>query len=515
MITQIKKKDIMLALLSGILLVPAFPPFDFYPLAWVALIPLLMALLDKGIKASFVLGMLTGLLYFGGTVYWTFNPMYFFGNIPAIPSFFLVIALCLYLAGYVGIFSMFFSFLSGRSRFPALLLVPVIWVTLEYLRTYAFTGFPWAVLGYSQYKFLTLIQISDITGIYGISFIVAAVNGAIFDVTAYWPKRLSKMPLFERWPMTVGLSALVLVFILSMFYGTWRLKTREDGKQVRASVIQGNFEQEKKWDANFKSEIINTYKELSLKASEESPYIIVWPESSVPFIFDNDNLLSRELIDFQKTLDSYLLFGSVTLKGIKDNKYELANSTILLSPDAEVLSLYDKMHLVPFGEYVPLKSVFPFIGKLVTAIGDFKQGREYTVMNTPSANISSLICYEIIFPGLVRRFARNGADLFVTVTNDAWFGRTSAPYQHFAMAVFRAVENRVPVLRAANTGISGFIDSRGRIISRSGIFERTVLTENLITRSSTRSFYSRYGDLFAFLCIISFVLMIANSGRRH
>jgi len=508
---MVRKKDIALALISGILLVLGFPPFDFYPLMWIAIVPLLISLWDKTMKSSFFLGTLTGFVYFAGTIYWVFNSIYFYGHVPAVLSLFLLIGLCLYLGSYIGIFSVFFNFISRRSRFPALFLVPIIWVTLEFLRTYALTGFPWSVLGYSQYKFLTLIQISDITGVYGVSFLVAALNGAIFDVVVQWPKRLSRMPLFDRWPVTVGLLILTLIIAASLLYGIQKLKTNEEGQNIRASVIQGNFEQEKKWDIKFNRQIIDTYKRLSIKASTDFPDLIVWPESAIPFVFGYDEPLTDEIIEFQKTLDSYLLFGGVIIRDIKDNKYQLSNSAILMSPEGEVLSIYDKIHLVPYGEYVPLRRFFPFVEKLAVGIGDFRPGNEYTVMDIPSAKISNFICYEIIFPGLVRKFANRGANLFVTITNDAWFGRTSAPYQHFSMAVFRAVENRVPVLRAANTGISGFIDAKGRIIKKSDIFVEAVLTENLTIGSFEKSFYTKYGDLFTFLCIIGFILLVANN----
>ena len=199
------------------------------------------------------------------------------------------------------------------------------------------------------------------------------------------------------------------------------------------------------------------------------------------------------------------------MKDVKDGKYQLSNSAVLMSPEGEVLSAYDKIHLVPYGEYVPLRRFFPFIGKLVTAVGDFVPGREYTVMEMPGAKIGTLICYETIFPGMVRKFAQKGAGLFVSITNDAWFGRSSAPYQHFSTAVFRAVENRLPVLRAANTGISGFIDAKGRIRIKSDIFVEAVLTDSVILGSFKKSFYSKYGDLFAFFCIISCVLLLIEN----
>lgn len=196
---MIRKTDIMAALASGILLAAGFPSVDFFPLAWIALVPLMISLLDKGMKPAFLLGMLSGFVYFLGTVFWVYNPMFFYGHLPAALSAVLVAALCIYLSIYVAVFSMLFNYLTVRSRFPALFIAPVLWVTLEFLRTYALTGFPWALLGYSQYKFLTIIQIADITGVYGVSFLIAAVNGAVFDIFFNFPKRLKEMPLSERW----------------------------------------------------------------------------------------------------------------------------------------------------------------------------------------------------------------------------------------------------------------------------------------------------------------------------
>jgi len=394
--------------------------------------------------------------------------------------------------------------------------VPVIWVTLEVLRTYALTGFPWGLLGYSQYKFLMLIQIADITGVYGISFLVASINGAIFDLVLHWPEKQRRMPLFGQWPLTVGLFSLAAAMVFVIFYGMWELRENEHGQMIKVSVIQGNIEQEQKWEAKSQRKIIDIYKRLTIKAMEDSPQLIIWPETAVPFIFGKDEALTTDIKEFQKTISIPLLFGSVLIKGIKDNKYQLSNSAVLLS-DGNVLSTYDKRHLVPYGEYVPLRKIFPFIEKLVIGIGDFIPGQEYIIMNNPPARISTPICYEIIFPGMVRKFVNYGANLIVTVTNDAWFGRTSAPYQHFFMAVLRAVENRVPVARAANTGISGFIDAKGRIVKKSDIFVEAVLTEN-ISIGFQKSFYSKYGDLFAFFCIVAFVLLVANNigtGKRQ
>ncbi len=503
--------DIILAIVSGVLLAFAFPPFDLYPLAWFGLFPLFIAVYRKEPKASFFIGIFSGTIFFLSTVYWIFHSVYFYGGIPAIPSLFIVLLLCAYLGLYTGVFSLAFTFFLRNTRFPALLIAPVLWVTLEFVRTYAFTGFPWSLLGYSQYKFLHLIQISDVTSVYGVSFLVVGMNGLLFDVIVLWPGRSKRIPLFAPGLMTIGIIIYVLIIIMSLIYGTWRLNSEDKGRTIKASVIQGNIEQDKKWDKRFQRDVMNTYKRLSINAMNDSPDIIVWPESALPFVYSYDTSLTEEFLEFQRGLGIHLLTGSVILKEIKDEKPYLSNSAILFSPEGKAIAIYNKIHLVPYGEYVPLRRFFPFIEKLVVGIGDFVAGDDYVVMKSSLADIGNLICYEIIFPGLVRKFVNRGADVLVTVTNDAWFGKTSAPYQHFSMAVFRAIENRRPVIRAANTGVSGFIDGRGRIIKRSNIFKEAVLTEEIFPETSERTFYTRYGDLFAFLCIIISILLIANT----
>ncbi|MDH4028198.1 MAG: apolipoprotein N-acyltransferase, partial [Nitrospirota bacterium] len=358
--------------MSGVLLIPAFPPYDIYPLAWIALIPLLAALWKKNIKASFALGFLTGFIYFLGTVYWVFNSMYYHGSVPAVMSGLMLALLCGYLALYVGAFSVFFNIISEDTRIPSLVLVPVVWVSLELFRTYALSGFPWSVLGYSQYKLLPLIQIADMTGIYGVSFIVAALNGAMFDVAVWWPKKSREMPLLPRWPLIACLLVCLVVLAGVVLYGHAKLKEEESGKKIRVALVQGNIEQDKKWDVRFQKDVIDTYKRLSSDAAKDSPDLIVWPETALPFVLGHNKALSDEITLFQKGLDSHLLTGSVVAK----SGGQYANSAVLLSPGGAVMSVYDKMHLVPYGEYVPFRQFMPFIEKLVVAVGDFVPGKE-------------------------------------------------------------------------------------------------------------------------------------------
>ena len=496
------------ACISGILLALSFPTPDFFPVAWIALIPFLLSLYDKKPGQSFYSGIALGLPYFFGTLYWIYHSINHYGGISFLTSIILVALLCLYLSLYTGAFAFLFSITIRNTKLPALLIAPAFWVVLEFLRSYVFSGFPWSSLGYSQYKFLAMIQIADITGVYGISFLVVAVNGAASDYFLT-KRRIKDMPLFPLSQTAIWASALAICILLSVIYGLVRLGEERPGKQFKASIIQGNIEQDKKWEPAYQNEVIDIYKDLSLRASYEKPSLIVWPESSVPFIFGEDKVYTNDLLDLQSQLGSPLLFGSVLIKEKKKNPYLLSNSAVLLDETGKVAFTYDKIHMVPFGEYVPLRNILFFINKLVSGIGDYTPGNRYVRAHIQSGDFASLICYEMIFPGLVRKFYINGGDFMVNITNDAWFGKTTGPYQHFSMAVFRAVENRKPVIRAANTGVSGFIDSNGKIISKTGLFQRLTLTGEIKT-DTTRSFYSKYGDLFTYIWIVFSVILLTN-----
>jgi apolipoprotein N-acyltransferase len=502
--------DYLPALISGVLLVLSFPVFDLYLLAWVAFVPLLLSLWKKSPGEAFRTGFIFGIVYFFGTLYWIYHSVNLFGGFSFVMSLAIVLLLCCYLSLYPALFAYFFSSLIKKTKMPALLIGPVLWVVLEFIRSYAFSGFPWASIGYSQYKFLSVIQIADITGVYGISFLVFAFNCAIVD-SLLINSRIRKMPLF---PLSHTITAFVVFFLFMAFsigYGLWRLGEERPGRAVRVSVVQGNIEQDKKWDTYFQRYVMDTYAGLSVEAAEDHPALIVWPETAVPFFFGEDREETEELVEFQKNLNTHLLFGSVTVKepSADPDGQLLTNSVILLDNQGKKIYQYDKIHMVPFGEYVPLRRVLFFLDKLVAGIGDYVPGNLYVSAETDFGSFAPVICYEIIFPGLVRKFFSKKGDFLVTVTNDAWFGKTAGPYQHFSMAVFRAIENRKPVVRSANTGISGFIDSSGRIISRTGLFERLVLSEEIKTDSSLTA-YSRYGDLFTYFCIVISAVLLIN-----
>ena len=507
-INTLKLTDYLPALISGVLIVLAFPVFDLYLLAWVAFIPLLLSLWKKSPGEAFQAGFVFGVVYFFGTLYWIYHSINFYGGVSFVASISIVLLLCCYLSIYPAVFAYFFSSFIKKTRLPALLIGPVLWVVLEFVRSYAFTGFPWSSIGYSQYKFLSVIQVSDITGVYGISFLVLAFNCAIVDGLLI-KARIRKMPLFPLSYTIIGFIIFFIVIVSSIGYGFWRLGQDRTGHLVKAGLVQGNIEQDKKWDPVFQKYVMDTYIGLSLDAAGRSPDLIIWPETAVPFIFGDDKKNTEQLLEFQRTLKSYLLFGSVLEKKTSSDQISLTNSVILLDKEGKKTYQYDKIHMVPFGEYVPLRSVLFFVDKLVTGIGDYIPGNQYIKAETPFGSFAPMVCYEIIFPGLVRKFYSKNGDFIVTVTNDAWFGNTAGPYQHFSMAVFRAIENRKPVMRSANTGISGFIDSNGRIIARTELFQRQVVTGEIKT-DNTLTYYSRYGDLFAYCCIVISAILFIN-----
>jgi apolipoprotein N-acyltransferase len=496
------------ALLSGLLLVLCFPTINLFFIAWVALVPFLLSLYNKSPKEAFKAGLFLGIPYFFGTQYWIYHSINHYGGIPFFISIAIVFLLCLYLSLYTGLFALLFSLNIRTPRFQIPFFAPFLWVALEFVRSYMFTGFPWSSIGYSQYKFLHIIQISDITGIYGVSFLIVAVNNAITEVLII-RRRIREMPLLPLSRTVIGLGLLLLFITASLIYGHWRLSEERPGRVIRASIIQGNIEQDKKWVPAYQSEVMEAYRRLSFQAASSSPVIIVWPETAVPFFFGSNKEYTEQLMDLQKHLDTQLLFGSVLIKGKEKEKYFLSNSAILLDTSGRISYIYDKIHLVPFGEYVPLHKFLFFLQKLVVGIGDYIHGDQYLKAETPFGQFATLICYEVIFPGLVRKFYVKGGGFIVNITNDAWFGRTTGPYQHFSMAVFRSVENRKPLIRAANTGISGFIDSNGKILSKTNLFKQASLTMDIKT-DTTRTFYTKYGDLFSYLCIVFSVLLLAD-----
>lgn len=297
-----------------------------------------------------------------------------------------------------------------------------------------------------------------------------------------------------------------------LYYGFWCVGrysykiTNPSIKKLKAAIIQGNIEQDRKWEPQYQEEVFKIYTDLTMEANSNKPNLMVWPEASTPFYFQSDITYRNLLLDLVSEVSSYLLFGSpayeYTGEELKVDNIKMYNSAYLASPKRVILSKYDKIHLVPFGEYVPFRRLLFFVYKMVEGIGEFYGGNEYTVMEIPGGKFGVLICFEAIFPDLSRKFVKKGAEFLVNITNDAWFGVSAAPYQHISMAVFRAIENRVFVIRSANTGISTFITPIGEIINPTRLFERKYLIGEIVPMKDSITFYTKYGDVFAYSCVL-------------
>ncbi len=522
--------------LSGILSVLIFPSIHLEILAWVAFIPLLAALQGQSLKNSFWIGWSTGLIHFFGTLYWVTVAMAVYGHLPKSISAGLLVIQVMYIALYFGAFAMLVQYLGKHACIPLIVSAPVVWTALEYARTYFLLGFPWNLLGYSQHLTPVVIQAADITGVYGISFLVMLVNAGLyscfFSEQVRKESRITHVPFVtcadEHPILRTGANGdvcctretLITAVItagclgLCVIYGVSTVsefeRTADTRETVRVAVVQGNIDQGQKWDTNFKQHILDTYIRLSAATLVEQPDLIIWPETAAPFVFKYDPLYREQLVEAVKSWNTPLLFGVTDIMIVPPpQQYNSLNSAFLLSARGELVAQYDKIHLVPFGEYVPFKKVLFFVEKMVTAIGEIIPGQEYTVMPFQDTPFSSVICFEIIFPNLVRKFVDNGAQFLVTITNDAWYGRTAAPYQHFAMTTFRAVENRSAIARSANTGISGFIDPVGRIMEQSELLVEDWLVADIPMRTTT-TFYTQYGDVFAVGCVL---LVILGTGK--
>ncbi|GFO61795.1 apolipoprotein N-acyltransferase [Geomonas silvestris] len=482
---------VLLALTSGVLLALSFPDPGISLLAWCALVPLLVAAAGTTPARAALLGFVTGLVAYLGILYWLNIVMTSYGKLPAPLSALLYLVLAAYLALYPALV-VWLARKGEEGGISPLCSFPVLWVAAELVRSFLLTGFPWANLGYSQFRTLPLIQISDLTGVYGVSFLVAFANLVFFRMWL-WLRRSD-----AAYPVRSFLALLILV-AATLGYGFAALNRPEQGPLERILLVQGNIPQQVKWQPEFASATVETYERLSRQGCRAPGTLVVWPESALPFFLQSEPQYAARVQSLAAELKSCLIAGSPAFER-EGELTRYLNSAFLIAPSGALAGRSDKQHLVPFGEYVPLKGLFPFVNKLVAGIGDFSPGRELKPLETGNGKIGVLVCFEGIFPEISRAYVRQGAGLLVNITNDAWFGRSSAPYQHLSMTVFRAVENRVPLVRAANTGISAIIDSKGHVRGMTQLFQEATLAGQ-VRRGAAASFYSRHGDLFALGCL--------------
>ena len=440
----------------------------------------------RDIKDAFKLSFAAGMIFNLGIMYWMGIVVVKYGYLPVYMGVLAVLSISAALAAYFSLFGAGVYWLK-RAGIPEFISAAPLWVIVEFAKSNLFTGFPWENLGYSQIGNLSMIQTADLFGVYGISFLVVLVNALVYRAVEYAP----------RWKKCAApLAFCTLIIVSAMLYGQWRLQ--DVGAAVtsrhlmKTTIIQGNIDQNIKWDEKFERESLNTFLELSAGQPGPEPGLIIWPETTTSFFFQDMDDKHRDIVSVARSRNDYLILGSPSYETIAGRTQHM-NSAFAVSNSGVILGRYDKIHLVPFGEYMPFRSIFPFLGQLLPGMSDFNSGNGIHPLQLGDKKVGVLICYESIFPEISRDYKKSGAQLLVNITNDAWFGRSSAPFQHLSMAVFRAVENRMYIARSANTGISAIIDPCGRVTAGTNLFEPAKL-EGSVRFVDIKTVYSQIGD---------------------
>ncbi|MHB1348430.1 MAG: apolipoprotein N-acyltransferase [Desulfobulbaceae bacterium] len=498
------------SLASALFLAAAMPGrLGWWPLLFVGLVPLLGLAVRERPGSSAAAGLFFGLVYHLCLLYWIVFVLGRYGGLPLWLSVPALILLALYMACYPALFAWLFSRAAGgRAVISPLMLIlaPCLWVGLDWLRSVLFTGFPWMDLGYGLHGVPHLIQAADLGGHHLLTFCLVLGNVLILYI---W-RRPHGQVRPGRGAVAPAILALALLVLIGG-YSQIRLRQVESAlpASLRAgvTVVQGNIAQDLKWTPEQKGATVETYCRLSAQAiAENNSSLLVWPETALPFFPGNDPLF-ESVTRFAREQGVWLLTGAPNfslaggLPGGGPEDIDYANSAILIDPEGRPAARYDKQHLVPFGEYVPLRELLFFLRPLVESVGNFKPGDRSEPLPAGSMQLAPLICYESIFPALARQSVAQGANLLVNLTNDAWYGRSSAPHHSFAMATLRAVETRRTLVRAANTGISGFITPLGRVARQGPLFEPLALSEE-IPLFTGKTMFVRFGYLFAPLCLL-------------
>ena len=504
----------MLAAASGVLQVLIFPEPALYILSWVALAPLIYAILQCRNQDAlltmvedgkwfapatawqgFLLGYLSGVIWYLGSCYWVFHVMHYYGNLGTATSVVLLLMFSLYLALYHGLFGLLVALIARRRNgysLRALVFAPFAWVAVELGRTYI-TGFPWDLLGTTQIDNIPLSRLATVTGVYGISFEIALVNTAV--AAAFLVPRARRAMM-----LTASLAAALILHTGKL------VKPPAQSGDLGVTLVQSNIPiLDDPWSLEYLRQTLAELRVLSTRppqAPPGTPGLIVWPESPAPF-FTTDLHLRGTLGEVARATDSYIVAGTMGIEHAGDpaRQPDIYNSASLIAPSGAWIQRYDKIHLVPFGEYIPFEKLIFFAQKLTREIGTFGRGTQRNPLNEDGVKLGTFICYESVFPDEVRQFALHGATVFVNVSNDGWYGPTGAPGQHLNMARMRSVENDRWLLRDTNNGITAVIDPYGRIVAEAPRKQRTSLQAAYALVEST-TFYTRHGDWFPFVCAI-------------
>jgi apolipoprotein N-acyltransferase len=501
-----------LALLSGVLLAGSFPKFGHPACAWIAISPLIVSAVlsatGQTLGRPFRMGLLAGFVYFGGALYWVVNVMTTYGGLATPVAALVGVLLVSYLALYPAVFAMLVASSVRRWGIAGVWLAPCLWVGGEWVRSWFLNGFPWVMLGTSQATVIPIVQAASVVGVYGLSAIVALVGTAAAAVAL--TERTG-----HRWA-ALGVALFVGAIATAGMFRVAQGTLTRSGTVLRVGLVQGNVEQGQKWNPAYRDAILSRYLDLSRQAIGGGASLVVWPEAATPFFFNLESALAAPVRRLAVEARTPLLIGTDEIeRGTQGGRDAYYNSAVLVGADGTSRAIYKKMWLVPFGEYVPFKRVLFFVGPLIEAVSDFSPGSEPVVFDVDGRRVSVAICYESIAPWISRAFVQRGSQLLATITNDAWFGRSSAAYQHFEQGIIRAVEEGRYVVRAANTGISGAVDPYGRVLRRTPLFETMAITVDVRLQDG-RTIYSYIGDVVAWAAaaVMAWTMAVTIRSRR-
>lgn len=516
-------KDCLLLILGAGLYTLAAPPYEWASAAWVALAPLFFVIRGKTPRGAFLAGLVYGVLFCAGIAYWVYLAVAAYFSFPfPLDLFFTLLSYSFFVGSYTGLAAAF-SCVLMRGGCPILgyLGVPALWVVGEFARSSLFSGFSWELLGYTHYRHLPLIQIADLTGVYGVSFLLALSGYVVAEMWNWGQIRMRNADCgLRRFEVRVSsfespfsnpqsafvplpwsaLACLTLSVLSVLGYGTFRLSESDalpTTPAVRLALVQGKVPPAQRWKRVHYANTLFRYANLTRQGiAKAHPDLIVWPEFAVGFYLDREPPLRGQLGQFTKAMNAALLLGAPRVENTETGE-RYYNSAYLLAPGGTLLDVYDKVRLLPFAEYRPLAlpSLVPHNAEHPS---DFTAGSRLTVFSLPQGNFGVLICYEATYPYLARRLVRNGAQFFVNLSNDTWLAGEAAAAQHFSMTVFRAVENRRAFARVATAGITGFVDPFGRVSQLSDATENVVIGD--IVPRQQLSVYTRYGDWFVVSC---------------
>ena len=492
-----------LAVSSGLALALAFPKFDVSFAAWVAFVPLLYAIDGESHRNVFLYSWLQGFACYVGSIYWVTITLHHFADVPLVLALLPMMLLAAVIAFFTGAAVWAAAFVTARRGISMVATLPIAWAAVEWIRTYFPIGFPWNLLGYTAYQNLTLIQFAEFTGVYGVSALIVLFNVVIYVV--FFRREAPRRQL-------VSLGVLSILIAAAWIFGSLRISQLESARpagSLKFAMVQGDIPQSIKWDPNFLESSFGVYIQQTEQAAQLGADLIVWPEAAAAFFFQPteqypaafaaDAPYRQRLLQMAADINVPILFGAPAL-GQEEGRFGFYNRAYMVSDKGTVVAWYDKIQLVPFGEYVPLRSLLgAFVNRVVAGFGDMFPGEQQTIFDLKGAHLGVLICYESIFPNLSRMAVKDGAEILVNITNDAWYGESSAPYQLLAMAAMRTIETKVPLVRVANTGISAVIEPTGKITARTPLFQRGTEIERVEWRPR-QTVYTMVGDLFAEIC---------------